>query len=172
MDDNLSLTIRRCKRSRTTKLELNGLGLSTLPQEIYQLTDLETLDISNNKLLSLDAKISNLVNLEFLNISGNQLVSLPQSLASLPKLHVLNVSGNPLGQQFEKLLSKENQSEPNLQKCLKECFSGGLGSDNGGFSTFSTTQTSDFRPNTTFGGASKINWLGEEKSPTKTFSGL
>jgi len=123
--DDLALIIRHCKRSRSTKLDLSGKGLSSIPQDIYQLTDLEVVDVSNNKILSIDPKISNLTKLKLLDVSGNQISSLPQSITQLSDLHVLNISGNPLNSQFDLLLKKENQSDYKLQSTLKTCFGSG-----------------------------------------------
>lgn len=130
--DDLSLTIRHCKRSKSIKLDLSGKGISIVPQEIYQLTDLEVLDLSNNKIAIIDSKISNLTKLSFLNISNNQILSLPQSIANLSNLEVFNASGNPLGSQFEVLLKKENQSGSKLSSSLKAAFGqGGISSSFG-----------------------------------------
>ena len=166
--DDLALIIRHCKRSRSTKLDLSDKGLSTIPQDVYQLTDLEILVLSNNKLSSIDPKISNLTKLQFLDVSGNQLTGLPQSISQINNLNVLNVSGNPLGPQFEALLKKENQSNMKLHSTLKQCFGGGITSTlDDDFPTFSSNKplTLD-RPFTT---QAKPGWLDDQKG-TKGFS--
>ena len=131
MDEDLSIAIRRCKRSKNVKFDLSSKGINIIPQEIYQLTDLEVLDLSNNKITSIDPKISNLTKLSFLNLSNNQIISLPRDLTKLSNLEVLKVSGNPLGNQFESLLKPDNQSAPKLTSALKAAFGSGGGFDEG-----------------------------------------
>ncbi len=163
--DDLALIIRHCKRSRSSKLDLSGKGLNTIPQDIYQLTDLEVLDVSNNKLLSIDTKISNLTKLKLLDVSGNQIASLPQTITQLTGLNVLNVSGNPLGPQFEQLLKKENQSDFKLQSTLKACFSGGSVSkpaEDDLFPNFGTTQSSFTKPDKFGTTLNKPSWLDQD----------
>jgi len=163
--DDLALIIRHCKRSRSSKLDLSGKGLNSIPQDIYQLTDLEVLDVSNNKILSIDTKISNLTKLKLLDVSGNQISSLPQTLTQLTGLNVLNVSGNPLGPQFEQLLKKENQSDFKLQSTLKACFSGGSVSkpvEEDLFPNFGSTQTSFAKPDKFGITLNKPSWLDQD----------
>lgn len=52
-------------------LKLSGNGLSLLPHEISELTELQHLDISNNDLISLPREINTLTNLRSLSLIGN-----------------------------------------------------------------------------------------------------
>jgi hypothetical protein len=120
--EDLSIVFHRVKRRQDPKLELKEKGIGIIPQDLFALTFLEVLDLSNNKIISLDSKISNLKNLIFLDLSNNQITSLPQAILQLEKLQILNLSNNPLNLQFEPLLKKENQSDPKLKQALKSCF--------------------------------------------------
>lgn len=122
---DLVIVIRHCKRSRSSKLDLSGRELKSLPTEIFDLKSLEELDLSNNKLDSLDEKIGNLTGLKFLDLSGNNLLSLPRSLLNLKVLTNLNVSYNPLKAEFLILSQKENQAGAALKTALADCFAGG-----------------------------------------------
>ena len=54
MSDEVALErIRACKRAEHTMLDLVQLGLTSLPPEIWQLTNLQTLILDNNQLTSL-----------------------------------------------------------------------------------------------------------------------
>jgi Leucine-rich repeat (LRR) protein len=50
---DIKLKIRHAKRGNEKTLDLSGMGMTELPPDITQLTLLETLNISNNKLTSL-----------------------------------------------------------------------------------------------------------------------
>jgi len=63
---DIKLKIRHVKRGGETKLDISGMGLSEIPEDVFGLTQLETLDISDNSISSLD-KIASLHNLKNLN---------------------------------------------------------------------------------------------------------
>ena len=46
---DISVSIRRCKRGNEKKLDLSNKGITYIPVDIYTLTDLEQLDLSNNR---------------------------------------------------------------------------------------------------------------------------
>lgn len=146
--DDVSLTIRRCKRGNETKLVLSGKDISSIPSEVFQLSSLQILDLSNNKIANLDHKISNLENLKILDISNNLLMTLPNSLLQLKNLQSLFVSNNPLSQNFELLLKKENQTGPKLQEILKQTLS-----------SFFDLKDNEKKPH---GVEGKPRWLDEE----------
>jgi len=50
---DVKLKIRHAKRGNERMLDLSGMGLSELPIDITQLTMLESINLSNNKLTSL-----------------------------------------------------------------------------------------------------------------------
>lgn len=60
---DITLKIRRVKRSGETKLDLSGMSLTEIPDDVFGLVSLETLDISNNKISSL-GRIGCLMNLK------------------------------------------------------------------------------------------------------------
>ena len=51
---DLRLKIRHAKRGGETKLDLSGMGLTEIPEDVFTLTQLESLDISDNRIASLD----------------------------------------------------------------------------------------------------------------------
>lgn len=129
--DNISLTIRRCKRGNEPKLILSSKELTSIPSEVFQLASLQTLDLSNNKITNLDFKISSLENLVSLDLSKNLLAALPSSILSLKNLNNLNLTDNPLSSTFELLLKKENQTGFKLQETLKKIFESLTNEDKG-----------------------------------------
>ncbi|MHA2365683.1 MAG: leucine-rich repeat domain-containing protein [Candidatus Hodarchaeales archaeon] len=77
-------------------LDLSHNTLTSLPESIGNLPNLGYLDLSDISLTSLPETIGNLLNLEFLNLSYNSLTSLPESIGNLPNLKSLNLSHNSL----------------------------------------------------------------------------
>ena len=68
--------------------------LTSLPENIYQLTKLKELILTNNALKTLPKSIGDLKNLELLTLEGNELYKLPDSIARLKKLKRLYLERN------------------------------------------------------------------------------
>ena len=80
----------------STSLDLKGLGLESLPKEVFQLRDLTHLDLEDNSLSSISSSIYQLGGLIELNLSWNQLESIPASIGQLGALEKLDLSNNQL----------------------------------------------------------------------------
>lgn len=78
-----------------SNLVLQGNALKTLPGSIGNLSKLKFLDISHNKLETLPAELSKLSELQTLNALMNELTDFPD-VSGLKALHILNVSHNKL----------------------------------------------------------------------------
>jgi hypothetical protein len=106
--------IQTALREQTSKLELSGLGITSLPESLGKLPALQTLDLSRNRLVNLPESIGKLASLEILYLCGksayepprvprashhaaktlpslNQLTSLPKSLGRLSSLRMLDL---------------------------------------------------------------------------------
>ena len=81
---------------RTGELDLVRRGLTALPPDIVQLTDLEHLWLDDNQLTALPPEIGQLTNLQQLWLGGNQLTALPPEIGQLTNLQTLNLDGNQL----------------------------------------------------------------------------
>ena len=103
--------------TKTTSLSLtnNQLG-GALPAEIKQLTQLENLDVSNNKMTGIPAEIGQLSNLKILNYANNQITGLPLELGNLTGLQVLDLSGNPNLSQHDLSLVKAKLPNTNISQ--------------------------------------------------------
>lgn len=81
-------------------INLEGLNLSNnsltgaLQAEVRHLQNLKVLDLSNNRFTGVPAEIGQLKNLEVLNLSNNLLTGLPNELGNLSNLKLLDISGN------------------------------------------------------------------------------
>lgn len=78
------LKLKRCKKC------------DSLPEEIFQLTQLQELTVSKLKLKKINSNISQLKNLKYLNISRNKLTSLPETIGNLTELCTLIINRNKI----------------------------------------------------------------------------
>lgn len=89
----VKLRIRHVKRGGDTKLDISGMGLTEIPEDVFTLTQLESLDISDNRITSID-RIGSLHSLKNLYAQKNKITSLPKSLLELDSLENIRFDGN------------------------------------------------------------------------------
>lgn len=88
---------KACKDGRIYKakhINLQGWGLNKIPNEIFEIKDLETLCLDYNHLKEIPDEISNLVSLKILFLSYNDLKYFPKSITKLPTLEILSLDNN------------------------------------------------------------------------------
>jgi len=91
--------IKICRKSGKDKLDLshNQLTLSTLPQEIFDLSHLQYLYLEGNGIKEVPPELcKNLTRLLWLDLRRNALESLPTNISSLSKLKNLLLEGNQI----------------------------------------------------------------------------
>ena len=79
-------------RLKITKLA----SRDSLPEELFQLTELRELTVKGRKLCRLNQSIGKLVHLQYLNLDHNQLLRLPETIGDLTDLRTLVISRNIL----------------------------------------------------------------------------
>jgi Leucine-rich repeat (LRR) protein len=78
-------------------LDVSGQGLAQVPDSVFNRTDVEVLDVSNNQLDgALQAEVRHLRNLRVLDLSNNNFTGVPAEVGQLTKLEVLDLSNNPI----------------------------------------------------------------------------
>lgn len=78
-------------------LDLSGKGLEQVPNYVFQKTEIEMLNLSNNNLRgALQGEVRFLSNLKVLDLSNNDFTGVPAEIGQLSKLEVLNLSNNSL----------------------------------------------------------------------------
>lgn len=83
--------------SQNKVLDLSNKGLTAVPSYIFNQTNLEELNVSNNSLTgAIQSQIGQLKNLKVLNASYNQMTGVPAEVGQLQNLQVLNLSYNQL----------------------------------------------------------------------------
>lgn len=95
MYGDIKLKIRHAKRGNEKSLDLSGMGLSEVPIDITQLTMLEQINLSNNKLQNLK-RIEQLPNLREINASNNQIKDLHPEIQDMFSIESLSLYGNPI----------------------------------------------------------------------------
>lgn len=78
-------------------LDLSGQNLKSVPKYVFDMKNLESLNLSNNQLTgALPGEIRFLQNLKILDASNNQMTGVPAEVGQLTKLEVLNLANNQL----------------------------------------------------------------------------
>ena len=79
------------------RLKLTKLAnRDSLPEELFQLTELRELTVKGCRLCRLNQNIGKLTKLQYLNLDHNKLLRLPESIGSLRQLATIDAWGNPL----------------------------------------------------------------------------
>lgn len=86
--------IEICRLTRSTRLKLDGLGLTRIPPEIAGLTHITQLDLHYNQLAELPPEVRKLTSLAALNLQSNRICELPPWIGSLHALRQLNLRFN------------------------------------------------------------------------------
>ncbi|MCB9422778.1 MAG: leucine-rich repeat domain-containing protein [Ardenticatenaceae bacterium] len=95
--DKAAARIAQAEHEGLTGLNLSSrLGLTELPPEIGQLTNLEWLRLDVNRLTAVPPEIGQLTNLERLHLDGNRLTAVPPEIGQLTNLEWLSLDGNRL----------------------------------------------------------------------------
>lgn len=85
-----NLATARQNRSRVTVLMLDRQGLAQIPPEVWEMPQLETLDLRGNAIHSLPDNFHELMSLKILLLGDNQLMNLPQQLPNLVQIDLSN----------------------------------------------------------------------------------
>jgi internalin A len=108
--------INQAKRGNWTSLDLSGFGLNELPNELFDLVHLQKLVLGRyrtdvrNRIRVVPKEISNLTNLDTLDLTDNQISQLPTEISQLTKLKKIVLSSNNftvLPQEITTLISLE-----------------------------------------------------------------
>lgn len=95
---------------QTGKLDLSGLALQNIPDEVFALSHLKELDLFNNQIATLSSKIQQLKNLEKLLASKNPITQLPAALQNLQALKTIKLNEGQLT-DFPMVLLKTDSLE-------------------------------------------------------------
>ncbi len=91
--DEAKRQIDKCRKFRSELLNLGGLNLRRLPEEVASLTWLASLHIANNSISEIPEFIGQLTRLRTLELWENPVQFLPKSLSQLTQLISLGITG-------------------------------------------------------------------------------
>ena len=95
---------------RIVKLDLENLGLDTIPFSIGGLEHVEWIELENNNITSIPESFGSLAELWYLDLYNNRIVDLPTSIQFLTKLQEFYIYSNEISEldfSFSNLLSLE-----------------------------------------------------------------
>lgn len=88
--------INAADKAERTQIDLSGMNLHAIPEEISQMLNLEQLYLSKNHLKELPATLAQLKKLRELDLSGNELEEVSSNIGELTALEVLYLSENKI----------------------------------------------------------------------------
>ncbi len=88
--------IEKARREGEREVFLASFGLTTLPEELWEIPDLHTLDLGNNLLTSVPEALGQLTGLKTLYLQDNKIRNVPEALGKLTALQLLDLSMNQL----------------------------------------------------------------------------
>jgi tetratricopeptide (TPR) repeat protein len=94
--------------SKTRALDLSGMSLSKLPEEVLNFPKLEILKLNDNQFQTLPETLSRLKGLKYIILNYNKLEALPEAIGELKNLMVLEIANN-----------KMTTLAPSIGKCKK-----------------------------------------------------
>lgn len=96
---NIKIARQRIAEARQKKLfylDLHGLNLEAIPDDISDMTFLLDLDISNNNFTVVPQDVKFLINLQYLNVSNNNIFFLDVHFEKHTSLKEINISNNSI----------------------------------------------------------------------------
>jgi internalin A len=100
--------IERAKAENWTELDLSDEGLTKIPPEIFQLSQLTKLNLHDNKITKIPDAILYLSNLQQLDLGVNQITKIPDAIASLSNLQYLYLGVNQITKIPDAIASLSN----------------------------------------------------------------
>lgn len=95
-DKEVEKRIEECRKNGGVSLSLGWLGLTSIPEIVFKLLDLEELLLIGNKLDEIPEEILKLSKLRKLYLSNNNLTVFPEVLGKMKQLKFLDLGGNKI----------------------------------------------------------------------------
>lgn len=94
------------KLKKLKSLNLDSNKIKKLPENIGKLQKLEKLSLANNQLKQISSSIVKILNLSYLDLSNNDLESLPENIDKLKCLSLLDLRKNNFSKDEQKKIKK------------------------------------------------------------------
>lgn len=124
LEEKIRHRLNNVKKYGWQTLDLRNCGLEYIPSEIFEYTDLVSIDLSNdlycdeslkNKIQFIPKGICKLKNLKGLNLSNNRVTKITENLPLLKKLKYLDLSNNELTYLSDKIANMRSLKELTLE---------------------------------------------------------
>ena len=102
-----------------TYLDCSMNNLIQIPNEIANITDLETLNLRLNEINYIPSELGNLKNLRTLDISSNRLINLPIEITNIPYLDELILHNNPIKRLPDELCDMKYLKKVTLESSVE-----------------------------------------------------
>jgi len=96
-DDPYKIALERIKEAQAKdfpSLSIDGIHLGEIPEELYTLSEIDSLDLSRNNLTKIPEEIGKLIDLKYLHLDNNKLSTIPKQLFQLIHLTHLYLNDN------------------------------------------------------------------------------
>lgn len=120
--------IQQAKDENKREIKLAGAEISEridndgIDGNLFTLESLNLLNISETSLKTLPLEISNLINLQTLLLYGNEITTIPESIGCLQKLKVLDLSRNKLENLPDTITGLQNLTTINISNNQLKAF--------------------------------------------------
>ena len=94
------------KLKKLKSLNLDSNKIKKIPESIGKLHKLEKLSLANNQIKQIPSSITKILNLGYLDLSNNNLESLPDNIDKLKSLYLLDLRGNNFSKEEQKKIKK------------------------------------------------------------------
>ncbi|WP_026726296.1 COR domain-containing protein [Flavobacterium sasangense] len=84
------------KQGKITEIFLNGIELTEIPEEVFELKNLKRFDCVNNRLTSISTKFSELSELNTIFLFSNKIEEIPEQVIFHKSLKKLEIHDNPI----------------------------------------------------------------------------
>ena len=116
-DDKLNRILEEVfELTQLERLNLSGNSISEIPDTISKLTDLTELYLSRNRISEIPDIISKLTNLTWLNLDENRISEIPGTISKLTNLAWLNLDGNNISEIPDIISKLTNLTGLNLNR--------------------------------------------------------
>jgi internalin A len=109
--------INKCLKQKSKSLDLSNLDLTELPDILFELTFLQSLNLSGNPFKLLNSSIEKLTSLKIIQFSNIEFSELPESFSSLSNLVYLNLRGKKITNFPKQILGLNKLKTIDLSYC-------------------------------------------------------
>lgn len=109
--------LNKAKSSKAKRADLSRLNLKTIPHEVFEMKDLQQLDLSSNSLTTISDELATLPQLNILELSNCEFTTVPNILGQISSLEQLDLSHNAIASLPDSFSELHNLKKLSLYRC-------------------------------------------------------